>query len=105
MQSTKEKGILLASGLLLIFSAFDGAMTLWGLRIEAIEEANPLIQGLIATRPYEVMSAKLLLPVVLGSLCWLARDRSWRFIKYSLGLVVVTYLLTDLFHLYWWSLR
>lgn len=105
MQRTKEKGILLASALLLILSGIDGAMTLWGLRIEAIEEANPIMQRFIATRPEGVMSAKLLFPVILGALCWLARDRSERFIKYSLGLVLVTYFLTDLFHLYWWSLR
>lgn len=79
-------------------------MTLWGLHIEAIEEANPLMQGLIVTRPGGVMSAKLLLSIVLGAIFWLARDRSERFIKYSLGLVLVIYLLTDLVHLYWWSL-
>lgn len=105
MQRIKEKGILLASALLLILSGIDGAMTLWGLHIEAIEEANPLMEGLIVTRPGAVMSAKLLLPVVLGVLCWLVRERSQRMIKYSFGLVLVMYLLTDLFHLFWWSLQ
>ncbi|EGW41320.1 DUF5658 family protein [Desulfosporosinus sp. OT] len=97
-----EKRIILASCILFILNAFDGLMTFWGLRLQVIEEANPLMQGLISTNPRSVMGAKLFLPVFAGVMCWFARERSLRLVKYLLSFVVVIYLLTDLMHLFWW---
>lgn len=99
-----EIGIVLASCILLILNGFDGVMTLWGLSVEVIEEANPLMSGLISKNPSGVIGLKLLLPVVLGVLCWLEKDRSQRLIKCSFGLVLVSYSFIDIFHLYWWYL-
>lgn len=102
--SSYEIGIVLASCILLILNGFDGVMTLWGLSIKVIEEANPIMVAIIAKSPSRVIGVKLLLPLVLGVLSWLEKDRSQRLIKYSFGLVLVSYLFIDIFHLYWWYL-
>lgn len=102
--SSYEIGIILGSSMLIILSGFDGAMTLWGLSEKVIEEANPIMDAMISKSPRGVMIVKLLLPVVLGVLCWLVRDRSQRLIKCSLGFVLAIYLFIDLVHLYWWYL-
>lgn len=102
--SSYEMGIVLAVCTLLLLNWFDGVMTLWGLSVEVIEEANPIMASIISKNPSGVMGLKLLLPVVLGALCWLEKDRSQRLIKYSFGLVLVSYSFIDIFHLYWWYL-
>lgn len=97
-----EKRIILALGILFILNAFDGLMTFWGLSLKAIEEANPLMRGLIAKNPNGILIVKLSLPIFLGVICWLARERSQRLIEYLLCFVLVIYLLADLMHLFWW---
>jgi len=43
----REKGIIIASIVFIILSLLDGALTLWGLELGAIEEGNPVMQWLI----------------------------------------------------------
>ncbi|EHQ89359.1 DUF5658 family protein [Desulfosporosinus youngiae] len=97
-----ERRIIFASGILFILNALDGLLTFWGLNLKVIEEANPLMRGLITMNPSSVICAKLLLPLFMGVICWIAREQSQRLVKYSLSLVLVIYLLTNLLHLYWW---
>ncbi|MCO1604023.1 DUF5658 family protein [Desulfosporosinus nitroreducens] len=42
---TRGKLIIVGSIMFLILSLLDGALTLWGLGLRAIEEANPVMEG------------------------------------------------------------
>ena len=98
---TSEKGIIVGSIVFLILSLLDGALTLWGLGLGAIEEVNPLMQWLIEKSPIVFMSVKLSLPVMLVFVLWRIRNRSRKFVTYSLGLVLSVYAVVMVFHVYW----
>jgi len=55
---------------LLILSLLDALLTLWGLSLGVIVEANPIMQWLIEKSPIVFMVVKLSLPVILGSVLW-----------------------------------
>ena len=65
-----------------------------------IEEANPVMQWLIETSPVAFMAAKLSLPIILGFIFWKIRNRSCKFVTYSLGLVLIVYAMVMVFHVY-----
>lgn len=98
---TFNKKILLALLIFFILSAVDGVLTLQGLSLGLIEEANPGMQLLIAKSSVGFMAFKLSLPVIFGLLSWRIRNRSTRLVVYSLGLILVVYALVALLHVYW----
>jgi Na+/proline symporter len=86
---------------LFVLSVIDGALTLWGLGLGAIEEVNPVMQWLIEKGPVAFMAVKLLLPVILGLIFWKIRNRSRKFVACSLGLVLIVYVVVMVLHVYW----
>lgn len=97
----RAKGILVGSIVFFILSLLYGALTLWGLGQGAIEEVNPVMRWFIEKSPITFMDIKLSLPVMLGFVLWEIRDRSRKFVAYSLWLVLVVYSIVMLFHGYW----
>lgn len=61
-----DKQIVIGSVLVLLLSSINGALTLWGIGLGAIEEANPIMQLLITKSPVGFMAVKLSLTVILG---------------------------------------
>jgi len=82
-----------------ILSALDGALTLWGLGLGAIKEANPFMKWLIEKNPYVFMFVKLFLPIILGLMLWRIMNKS--FVTYSLGLILAVYSVVLVLHAYW----
>ncbi|KLU61755.1 hypothetical protein CEB3_c19340 [Peptococcaceae bacterium CEB3] len=98
---TTHNRIRLLVTFLAILSILDGALTLWGLRLGTIEEANPLMQWLIARNPVAFMAAKVSLPVILGFLLWKAQNRPHKFVIRLLIVAILTYALVIIAHAYW----
>ena len=93
--------IILGSVAFFILSLLDGALTLWGLGLGAIEEVNPFMQLLIEKSPIAFMTVKLSIPIILGLVFWKIRNRSRKFVTCSLGLVLIAYSVAMVFHVYW----
>jgi len=85
----------------IILSLLDATLTLWGLGQGAIEEVNPVMRWLIEENPIVFMIIKLSLPVMLGFVLWEIRNRSRKFVAYSLGLVLIVYSVVLMLHIYW----
>jgi hypothetical protein len=98
MESRKEKFIVVSCAFLVILSALDGVLTLWGLSLDVIKEANPVMQLIINKSPAGLMAIKLLLPITLGLVLWKIRNR--KFVTYSLWLVLAVYSLVMVLHVY-----
>ncbi|MHB8124190.1 MAG: DUF5658 family protein [Desulfitobacteriaceae bacterium] len=79
----------------------DGALTLWGLSLGTVEEANPIMQWLITRSTIAFMIVKLSLPVILGLVSWRLRNKSRRLVKYGWGLVLILYVMVTMSHVYW----
>jgi len=47
MLRSRDKAIIIASIVFVILSLLDASLTLWGLGQGAIEEGNPMMQGLL----------------------------------------------------------
>jgi len=98
-KSKLRKRIIIAScTVFLILSAIDEALTHWGFGLNAIEEADPLMQWMIEKSPYVFLALKLLLPIILLVLLIIS---SKFFVTYSLGFIVVVYSLVMVLHAYW----
>ncbi|MBC2723552.1 MAG: hypothetical protein HGJ98_10970 [Desulfosporosinus sp.] len=85
----------------IILSLLDGTLTLWGLVLGAIEEVNPVMEWLIGKSPIVFMAVKLMLPVILGFIFWKIRNRSRKFVTYSLGVVLIAYAAVMVLHVHW----
>jgi len=96
-----DKRLLSSIVILHIFNILDGLLTLWGLRLQLIEEGNPLMQQLITYKPIVLMTVKLLLPIILGAAMWHIRNASRKLISYGLGLVLTCYSGVMMLHGYW----
>ncbi len=96
-----DKQVIQGSVALLILSAINGALTLWGLGLDAIKEANPVMQIIITKSPGAFMTVKLLLLVILGFIFWRIRNRSRRFVAYALGFALSVYVVVMEIHVYW----
>lgn len=96
-----DRGIVFAAGLFFVLSVADAALTLWGLNLRVIEEANPLMRVLIDNRPWLFVALKTLVPVVLGIYCWYNRDRDRGLVSTALVLSNGIYLVVSMFHLFW----
>ena len=96
-----DKQLILLIVLLLIFNILDGLLTLWGLRLQLIEEGNPLMQQLIMQTPLSLMTVKILLPIILGAAMWHIRDTSRKLVSYGLGIVMTCYSGVMILHGYW----
>jgi hypothetical protein len=79
----------------------DGALTLRGLELGAIEEMNPVMRWIIEKSPIAFMAVKLSLPVMLGFVLWKIRNRSRKFVASSLWLVLIVYSVVMMFHACW----
>jgi hypothetical protein len=88
-KNRSEKGIVIASLALLILSLLDGALTLRGLKLGAIEEVNPVMLWLIEKSPIAFMASKVLLPVMLWLVFWQIRNRSRKLVRYGFGVVLI----------------
>lgn len=96
-----DKRLILLIIILLIFSILDGLFTLWGLRLQLIEEGNPLMQQLIIHKPIALMSVKIFLPIFLGAVMWYIRNTSRKLVSYGLGIVLTGYSGVMILHGYW----
>lgn len=96
-----EKKLIGLTILLLISNILDVELTLWGISLHLIEEGNPLMQLFIEKNPLYLETIKLLLPIILGFACWWIRDTSRKLIVYSMGFILIAYLLIMLVHAYW----
>jgi len=96
-----ERRLISFIALLIVFNTLDEFFTLWGLRLQLIEEANPLMQQLIIHRPITLMTVKLLLPIILGYLMWYIRSTSPKLVSYGLGIVLTCYSGVMVLHGYW----
>lgn len=96
-----DKRLILLIIILLIFSILDGIFTLWGLRLQLIEEGNPLMQQLIIHKPIALMSVKIFLPIFLGAVMWYIRNTSRKLVSYGLGTVLTGYSGVMILHGYW----
>jgi len=96
-----DKRLILLIIILLIFSILDGLFTLWGLRLQLIEEGNPLMQQLIIHKPIALMSVKIFLPIFLGAVMWYIRNTSRKLVSYGLGTVLTGYSGVMILHGYW----
>jgi hypothetical protein len=73
---------------------------IWGLSLEAIQEANPLMQLIINKSPVGFMALKLSVPIILGFVLWKIKTK--KLVIYSLlGLVLVVYAMVIVVHIYW----
>ncbi len=99
---SRDKAIIVGSIVVLILSLLDGTLTLWGLGQGVIEEVNPVTRWLIEENPIVFMTVKLSLPVMLGFVLWEIRNRSRRFIDYSLWLVLIVYSVVMMFVKVFW---
>ena len=86
---TREITIIIGSIVFFIFSLLDGVLTLWVLRLGAIEEVNPMMRWLINKSPIGFMAFKLTLPVMLAFVLWRIRNNAHKFVINSLWLVLV----------------
>jgi len=98
---SREKIIIVGCTVLFILIGMDGVLTLLGLELGAIEEVNPVMRYIIGKNPIAFMAVKLSLPIMLGFVFWRIRNRSHRFVAWSLGLVLIVYAVVRTFHVYW----
>ncbi len=96
-----NKGIIIAASVFFALSTLDAVLTLWGLNLNVIREANPVMRVLITKHPQLFLILKLLTPVALGLYCWWNRYSDRRLVTYALGIAVGIYVVVSLFHLYW----
>ena len=98
---TREKAIIVGSITFLILSLLDALLTLWGLGQGAIEEVNPVMRWLTEKNPIAFIAVKLSLPLMLGFVLWEIRDRSRKFVAFSMWLVVIVYAAVMVLHIGW----
>ena len=96
-----NRGIIVATAAFFVLSIGDALLTLWGLKLDVIEEVNPLMRELIERKPWLFISLKTLIPVALGTYCWLRRDSDRKLVTYALVLSLGVYVVVSIFHIYW----
>jgi hypothetical protein len=96
-----NRGIITATLAFFLLSVGDAVLTLWGLSINAIEEANPVMKLLIERYPQIFLLLKIMVPVILGIYCWWNRNTDRKLVTYALGLAIGVYVVVSLFHVYW----
>lgn len=96
-----EKKLILATIILLVLNIIDIQLTLWGIRLQLIEEGNPLMRLLIEENPLYFTTLKVLLPIILATACWWSRNTSQKLIVNGLSLSLIAYVLVMLLHAHW----
>ncbi|MDR3543406.1 MAG: DUF5658 family protein [Desulfosporosinus sp.] len=97
-----EKKIIMAAIMILVFNCMDGLLTIWGIRLQLIEESNPLMQLLIAKNFISlIITIKIFLPIILGIACWWIRNSSRRLVSFGLGAVLLVYWCIIMVHVHW----
>ncbi|WP_338077756.1 DUF5658 family protein [Acididesulfobacillus acetoxydans] len=95
-----RKSLLLPAALA-VLTLLDGALTPWGLRLGAIEEANPLMRWLIDQNVVAFMAVKLALPVLLGVLLWRIGNRPHALVSRLVVIGVLAYGVVLVTHAQW----
>lgn len=85
----------------MVLSAFDAVLTLWGLNLNVIREANPVMRALIAKDPKIFLTLKIFVPLLLGIYFWRKRNQDRKLVTCGLGMAVGVYAVVSLFHVYW----
>ncbi|MDO0823089.1 DUF5658 family protein [Desulfosporosinus nitroreducens] len=98
---TYNQKIMIGIAIFMILSISDGALTLWGIRLGIIEEANPIMQWIMAKSTVGFMTIKLSIPIILGVVFWRIRRNSRKLVTYSLGVIVIVYTVVNMIHVYW----
>ena len=96
-----DHGIIAATCILFSLSAIDSALTLWGLTLEVVNEANPLMDLLIAKSPFMFILIKLLVPLAIGAYLWRSRQKDPLLVALALVISIAIYIVVTGFHVYW----
>lgn len=86
---------------ILASNAADLALTLWGLRLGVIREANPLLAPLLAANPAAAAGLKLAAAAVAVLIMYLAYPLRPRLVAAGVSLVSVMLLGVLLLHAWW----
>jgi hypothetical protein len=97
----RNQEIILLSVIYFVLNFMDGSLTLWGLNLGIIEEANPLMRSLIFTSPILFGAVKLSLPILVAFYCWFIRKKNLWLAVFVLWLAIAVYSLVTLAHGYW----
>ncbi|CAA7600303.1 Hypothetical protein DEACI_0955 [Acididesulfobacillus acetoxydans] len=95
-----RKSLLLPAALA-VPTLLDGVLTLWGLRLGAIEEDNPLMRWLIDQNAVAFTAVKLALPVLLGVLLCRIGNRPHALVSRLLVVAVPAYDVVLVTHAQW----
>lgn len=97
----KKYDIFAAIAVTFLMSALDAIITIWGLRLGAIREANPLMAPLVMNNLLGFFAVKLITPVIIGLGFWMIRNKPRKFIVTLLYLVVIVYIIVITLHIRW----
>ncbi|UJF31343.1 DUF5658 family protein [Paenibacillus hexagrammi] len=84
---------------LLVFSFTDAACTHMGIRLQLVEELNPLIRHVYNWNVTGYYAYKLLFPLLLALLFPYVRERRW--FDVSLSMTFWLYLAVNVYHVAW----
>lgn len=101
LRPVSNKLIVYGSVALLFLSVIDAILTLRGLNLGIIEEANPIMYWLIAQSPVVFIAVKLALPVILLLLAWWSEKKLSKVIPYLFEVVLIAYTVAIGFHVWW----
>lgn len=97
----KKNDIFAAIAVTFFMSALDAVITLWGLRLGAIREANPLMAPLLMNNLLGFFAVKLITPVIIGLGFFIFRNQPRKFIVNLLYIVVIVYIVVIALHIRW----
>lgn len=101
LRTYSDRGIIISALIFLVLSVADAFLTLWGLKLDIIREANPVMKMLIDSYPALFFLLKIIVPIILGLYCWWSRNKDRKLVTYALGIAVGVYIIVSGFHLYW----
>lgn len=101
MRATKPRWLYAGLGWILAGSAADLVLTLWGLRLGVIREANPLLAPLLASNP--ALASGLKLGVTAAGVIVLHRiyPASSRLVSFGVAMVGAALLVVLVMHFLW----
>lgn len=90
-----------------ILNAIDGLATFYGLKINVVEEQNPIALMLWDTHPLLFLSAKILVSILILYFPLLTAKHIWQKKRWTITLtaVVMMYLFVNAIHLIWLSIH
>jgi hypothetical protein len=82
----------------------DGAATYFGLRADAIEEANPIMRQLYDTDPFLFLAVKIALSILLILVYMMIKEPKTNLVRNLAFVSSIIYTLVCFKHYYWISL-